>query len=72
MKKIILFLTLCLCLTGCRPKQHDTINILNKEEWIFDNITIKIKNGYFYNRHEKFTVDENTVGVTIYFTNDDT
>ena len=34
---------------------------------IFDDIGIEIKDGYFYDRHEKFTVDENTVAVTIFF-----
>jgi uncharacterized lipoprotein NlpE involved in copper resistance len=71
MKKIILFLSLCLtclCLVGCE-NQHDNIEIYNKTDWIFDNIEIKIKDGYFYNSHDKFTVDENTVGVTIYFSN---
>ena len=68
MKKITLFLMLCLCLTGCKHK-HDTISVWNREDWIFDNVTIKTKDGYFYCKHEKFTVDENTIGVTIYFTN---
>lgn len=72
MKKIILFLTLCLtclCLVGCENK-HDTIDIYNKSDWIFDNIKIEIKDGYYYDSYDKFTVDENTVGVTVYFSKD--
>lgn len=38
---------------------------------IFDNININIKDGYYYDKHEKFTVDDNTIGVTIYFSNED-
>ena len=71
MKKIILFLTLCLtclCLAGCEHK-HDTIEVLNKSIWVFDNIKINIKDGYYYDRYDKFTVDGNTIGVTIYFSN---
>lgn len=71
-KKIILFLMvclICLCLTGCADKanKHDWIEIANRTSWIFDNIHIETKDGYFYTEHEKFTVDENTIGVTIYF-----
>ena len=71
-KKITLFLILCLtclCIVGCE-KENDAIEIKNKSSLTTDNIFIKIKNGYFYDEYEKFTVDENTVGVTIYFSND--
>ena len=70
--KIILFLIICLtclCLGGC-GKENDSIEVKNKSMFTDDNIFIKIKDGYFYDRHEKFIVDENTVGVTIYFSND--
>ena len=69
-KKIMLFTTLisiCLCFSAC-GKHGDNIEIYNKSSTIFDNINIEIKEGYFYDRHEKFTVDDNTVAVTIYFT----
>ena len=72
-KKIALFLMICLiclCFVGCQ-NDNDYIDIYNKDAIIFDNIGIEIKDGYFYDRHEKFTVDENTIGVTIYFTNED-
>lgn len=59
---------ICLCLTGCK-NEHDKIEIWNQEDWIFDDINIDIKDGYFYDSHEKFTVDDNMIGVTIYFSN---
>ena len=61
---------ICLYFTGCWNK-NDYIEIWNKGNTIFDDIKIEIKDGYFYDRHEKFTVDKNTIGVTIYFTNED-
>ena len=72
-KKIALLLSvifICGCLAGC-DNHRDSIEVINKNSWIFDNINIEIKEGYFYNRHEKFTVDENTVAVTIYFSTED-
>ena len=69
-KKLIILLSLlclCLCLTGCNNNKHDIVEIYNKKNWIFDNIKINTKDSYFYDRHEKFTVDDNTIGVTIYF-----
>ena len=70
-KKIILFLIICSCLysVGCK-KENDIIEVKNKSSLTIDNIFIEIKAGYFYDRHEKFIVDNNTVGVTIYFSND--
>lgn len=68
-KKIALFLIVCLtclCSVGCQNK-NDYVDIHNKESIVFDNVGIEIKDGYFYSRHEKFTVDENTIGLTIYF-----
>lgn len=72
-RKILLFLIMCLtclCLVGCKNK-HDTVMLYNKKPNSFDNVTIEIKDGYFYDRHEKFTVDENTIGLTIYFSTED-
>lgn len=72
MKKICLCLIMCLLcvtLTGC-DNNKDHITVWNKSDWIFDDVDIDMKDGYFYSRHEKFKVDENTVGVTIYFTNE--
>lgn len=75
MKKILLFFSIIcimLCLVGCEsPNEHDRIEIWNKGDLIFDDINIDIKKGYFYESHKKFTVDENTVGVTIYFSTDE-
>jgi len=72
-KILLLFSIVCilLCLVGCNENKNDQIEIFNKNGAIFDNILIPIKDGYFYDRHEKFTVDENIVGVTIYFINDE-
>lgn len=72
-KKMSLFLVaclFCLCLVGCEHR-HDTIEVYNKTDWVFDNIKIEIKDGYFYDNHEKFTVDKNTIGVTIYFSTEE-
>ena len=71
-KKIIMILSIIcigLCLSSCNENENDQIEIYNKDSAIFDNISIPIKQGYFYERHEKFTVDENRVGVTVYFSN---
>ncbi len=68
-KKIALFLCLigiCACVTGCQH-EYDTVEIYNKTNWTSDNIIINTKDGYFYDSHQKFTVDDNTIGVTIYF-----
>ena len=62
---------ICMCCAGCNDRAYDYINIYNKKQVTTDDINIKIKNGYFYDSHEKFTVDENTIGVTIYFSNND-
>ena len=73
MKRLICLpfvLLLMLSLTACENK-CDTIDIYNKSDWVFDNINIEIKEGYFYQSHETFAVDENTVGVTVYFSNKD-
>ena len=75
-KMILLVLTICLicvCLTGCE-NTGDFVAIHNKSTYVYDNISIEVKDGYFYESHEKFTVDEDTIGVTIYFSipdNDD-
>lgn len=61
---------ICFCFSGCR-NSGDYVDIYNKSQYIFDNIEIKVKDGYFYEDHEKFTVDENTIGITIYFTSED-
>lgn len=68
-KNILLLLSMCmifLCLVGC-DHEHDTVDIYNRTDSIADNIIIEIKDGYFYDKHEKFTVDDNTIGLTIYF-----
>ena len=72
MKKLILTAiavsTLLLC--GCR-NENDCIQIWNEDSATFDDININIKTGYYYESHEKFTVDDNTIGITVYFTNDE-
>lgn len=59
---------ICLCLIGC-SNERDMVAIYYKSSWVFDNIVIEIKDGYFYDSHDKFIVDENTIGLTIYFSN---
>ena len=74
MKKKLLILGLGLLsifgLSGCNHK-HDHIEVWNKTDWVFDDIKIDVKDGYFYENHEKFTVDEETIAVTIYFKTDE-
>lgn len=67
---ILCVILICFCFTGCENKK-DTVTIYNKSKYVFDDIIIEIKDDYFYDSHEKFTVDENTIGVTIYFSNED-
>ena len=72
MKKVLLlFSIICimLCLVGCQ-NEADHIDLYYKNDYILDDIHINIKDGYFYESHKKFTVDENTIGVTIYFSTD--
>ena len=72
-KKVCIFLiALAICLSLCGCSNKDGIEIYNKSYFVFDNVYIDIKPGYFYDRHEKYTVDENTVAVTIYFTKQNT
>lgn len=68
---IMLTIALALSLCSCLERTHDYIKIYSKTDWVFDDVEIEIKDGYFYNRHEKFKVDENTVAVTLYFTQKD-
>jgi hypothetical protein len=71
MKKLILLTTsiiVILSLCGCNT--NDCIEVWNRSPTIFDDIQIQIKPDYFYDRHEKFTVDDDTVGVTVYFSTD--
>lgn len=65
---VALFLIL-LGLTGCK-NTHDTITVNNKTGLVFDDIMISTPDGYFYENHEKFVVDENKIGITIYFVTD--
>lgn len=70
MKKILCILIITFfifSLTGCTSNDYDEIRIINKSIYVFDDINIKVKEGYYYDRHEKFTIDDNTIGVTIYF-----
>ena len=74
MKKILSILMISiyiLSLTGCTSNDYDEIRIINKSIYVFDDINIKVKEGYYYDRHEKFTIDDNTIGVTIYFSGTD-
>lgn len=72
MKKLILMIPLLCLLVGCKENKGDFIDIQNKSMLIFDNCGIEVKDGYFIDSYEKFTVDENTIGITLYFKNNDT
>lgn len=71
MKKtlIVALFLIFLGLTGCK-NEHDTIEIYNKTNTGYDNIILYTPNGYFYESHKKFVVDENKIGITIYFVTD--
>lgn len=71
--KYKMILVLCLAammLTGCDKRTADYVEIHNKSNTVFDDVGILLKDGYFYESHEKFTVDESTLGITIYFSNE--
>lgn len=70
MKWILILCLAAMILTSCGSRTADYVEIYNRSNTMFDDIKIHLKDGYFYESHEKFTVDENTVGVTIYFSND--
>lgn len=74
-KKILLLLNIIciiLCISGCQGQnEHDHVSIWNRGDLVFDDIEIDVKEGYFYKQHEKFTVDKNTIGITIYFCTDE-
>ncbi len=70
-RRIVLILCVAvMMLTGCSERTADYVEIYNKSPTVFDDVGVPLKEGYFYENHEKFTVDENTVGITIYFSND--
>ena len=70
-EKLLLIIPLLCLLVGCENK-NDCVEIWNKSCWTFDNWQIGVKEGYFIEDYEKFTVDENTIGITLYFKNNDT
>ena len=70
MKKLLLIIPLLCLIVGCENK-NDYVEIWNKSDWVFDDICIEIKDGYFIDDYKKFTVDENTIGITLYFKNND-
>jgi hypothetical protein len=72
MKKLLLIISLLCLLVGCKKNKNDFVDIQNESMWVFDNWGIKVKDGYFIDDYEKFTVDENTIGITLYFKNNDT
>ena len=43
---VVLGLTLSFGMTGCANK-HETITVDSKSDWIFDDITINLKEGYW-------------------------
>lgn len=67
---LLLSCLFCLCMVGC-TNENDFVSVCNKSSLVFDDVNIDIKDGYFYNKHEKTIVDDNTVALTIYFTKND-
>ena len=67
---IIFFLGGMLCGCCIDDDGRNCINVYNTKPYVFDNVIIDTKVDYVYDRHEKFTVDENTIGVTIFFVNE--
>lgn len=43
---VVLGFTLCFGMTGCANK-HETITVNSKDDWIFDDVTINLKEGYW-------------------------
>ena len=43
---VVLGFILCFGMTGCANK-HETITINSKNDWIFDDIAINLKEGYW-------------------------
>lgn len=57
-------------LCGCNQRNcHDTVWIDNKISGKVDDICIRTPEGYFFDRNESFRIDDNTVCITIYFSN---
>ena len=71
MNKLLLIITLLCLLVGCKENKNDVLEVYNKSSSKLDNVRIDIKSGYFFDNYEKFTVDENTIGVTVYFSIED-
>ena len=73
MKRIMMLLlscSICLCMVGC-TNRSDHVEVCNKSGFVFDNVIVDVKEGYYYSRHERTTIDENTIALTIYFTKND-
>jgi hypothetical protein len=63
---LISSLLVCLCLSAC-DNDYDHIDIYNKSGSFWDDVSIDLPEGYFYDKHEKYTIDDDTVAVIIYF-----
>ena len=72
MKKLLLIIPLLCLLVGCDENKSDFVSVQNNSVFVFDDYRIEVKEGYFIDNYEKFTVDENTIGITLYFKNNDT
>lgn len=65
-----LICTMLFLLGGCGNK-YDSVSVRNRTTWNMDDIIIEAPEGYFYQRHEKIRVDDNTITLTIYFSKED-
>lgn len=63
-------LLVVLSMSAC-GRTHDTVDIYNKSEFIFDNITIELPDGYYYSDHEKLKIDDHNCKLIIYFSDED-
>lgn len=63
-------LSAVLSMSAC-GNTHDTVEIYNKSEFIFDNIKIELPDRYYYSHHEKLKIDNHNCKVVIYFSDED-
>lgn len=67
---LLAFMLLALC--GCESCKNDRdyVNINGKSIWIFDDVSIELPHGYFLSDYEKHRINDDTVELTLIFTNE--